>query len=104
MQRPAGVSRLAHSEAGWTVCFPPKDQDDRKRVAEVLGDRAKFQIVLNDLDRTKHEFLMRHDRTGESYISHLPKPARRPRSKGGETTGTRAAVPLYLGYGVPSRQ
>lgn len=82
MQRPTGVSRLAHSEAGWTVAFPPKDQDDRKRVAEVLGDRTRFGLVLDSLDRTRHEFLIRHDRSGESYISHLPKPrsaARRSR-------------------------
>lgn len=80
MQRPTGVSRLAHSEAGWTVAFPPKDADDRKRVAEVLGDRQRFSLVLDQLDRTKHEFLIRHDRTGETYISHLPDPRRKARS------------------------
>lgn len=77
MQRPSGVTRLSHSEAGWTVAFPPKDVDDRKRVAEVLGDRAKYSAVLDSLDRTRHEFLMRHDRSGEAYISHIPKPRRR---------------------------
>lgn len=73
MQRPTGVTRLAHSEAGWTVAFPPKDQDDRKRVAEVLGDRVRFGLVLDDLDRTKYEFLLMHDLTGEAYISNLPR-------------------------------
>lgn len=89
MQRPSGVTRLAHSEAGWTVAFPPKDVDDRDRVAEVLGDRARFRLVLNDLDRTRHEFLMRHDRTGEAYISHLPNPRARtvPNSR---TNGVRS--------------
>ena len=96
MQRPSGVTRLAHSEAGWTVAFPPKDADDRKRVAEVLGDRARFQVVLDSLDRTKHEFLIRHDRSGESYISHLPPPPRVRRSK--------QEVSAPVGYGVPSRQ
>jgi hypothetical protein len=76
MQRPARVSRLAHSEAGWTVAFPPKDADDRNRVAEVLGDRARFRAALDQLDRTRYEFLIRHDRTGETYISHLPPPGR----------------------------
>lgn len=80
MQRPSGVTRLAHSEAGWTAAFPPKDGDDRDRVAEVLGDRARFRLVLDQLDRTRHEFLLRHDRSGESYISHLPRPAREARS------------------------
>lgn len=72
MQRPSGVNRFAHSESGWTVAFPPKDADDRDRVAEVLGNRVRFREVLDGLDRTKHEFLIRHDLTGESYISHLP--------------------------------
>lgn len=76
MQRPSGVTRLAHSEAGWTVAFCPKDVDDRDRVAEVLGDRSRFRLALDGLDRRKHEFIMRHDRTGETYISHLPRPAR----------------------------
>lgn len=77
MQRPAGVTRLAHSEAGWTVAFPPKDVDDRDRIAEVLGDRLRFRVVLDSLDRTKHEFLMRHDLTGVTFISHLPPPGAR---------------------------
>lgn len=76
MQRPSRVTRLSHSESGWTVAFPPKDADDRDRVAEVLGDRARFRLVLDSLDRSKHEFLIRHDLTGESYISHLPDPRR----------------------------
>lgn len=97
MQRPAGVSRLAHSEAGWTVAFPPKDVDDRKRVAEILGDRARFMALLDSLDRTKHEFLMRHDRSGETYISHLPAPTRTRRARKPE-------VSAPVGYGVRSRQ
>lgn len=85
MQRPTGVTRLAHSESGWTVAFAPKDQDDRKRVAEVFGDRARFSAVLDDLDRDKHEFLIRHDRTGQTYISHLPKPRRAAPTRRGRT-------------------
>lgn len=90
MQRPTGVTRLAHSESGWTVAFAPKDADDRDRVAEVLGDRARFRVALDQLDRRKHQFIMRHDRTGETYASHLPKPsptrvrsARKPTRTGG---------------------
>jgi hypothetical protein len=97
MQRPSGVTRLAHSEASWTVAFPPKDADDRNRVAEVFGDRARFREVLASLDQTKHEFLIRHDRTGEAYISHLPPPARKVKSKKRE-------VSAPVGYGVPSRR
>lgn len=96
MQRPSGVTRLAHSEAGWTVAFPPKDADDRKRVAEVFGDRVLFQEILKGLDKTKHEFLIRHDRSGRYYISHLPAPRRPQRSK--------QEVSAPVGYGVPSGQ
>lgn len=95
MQRPAGVSRFCHSEAGWTVAFAPKDADDRKRLAEIFGDRTRFTSVLDDLDRTKHEFVIRHDLTGEAYISNLPPPPSR-RVSGGHSAP--------IGYGVPSRQ
>lgn len=74
MQRPSKVTRLSHSEAGWTVAFPPKDADDRRRVGEVLGDRARFAAALDQLDRTRHEFLIRHDRSGAVYVSSLPAP------------------------------
>ncbi len=77
MQRPAYVSRLAHSEAGWTVGFPPKDHDDRDRVAEVFGDRARYRIALDDLDRWSYEFLIKHDRSGQTFISALPAPRSR---------------------------
>lgn len=76
MQRPSGVNRLAHSESGWSAAFPPKDQDDRDRVAEVLGDRARFRIALEHLDRSRREFILRDDRTGETYVTHLPDPRR----------------------------
>jgi hypothetical protein len=77
LQRPTGVSRLAHSEPAWSAAFRPKDQDDRKRVAEVFGDRQRFQLVLADLDKYAYEFVVYHDRTGEAYITHLPVKLRR---------------------------
>lgn len=92
MQRPSGVNRFAHSESGWTVAFPPKDADDRDRVAEVLGDRVRFRDVLASLDQTRYEFLIRHDLTGESYISHLPR----------RRAATRRAVSAPAARGVPS--
>jgi hypothetical protein len=72
MQRAPGTIRLAHSETGWSVAFPPKDEDDRDRIAEILGQRLRFKAVLDTLDRTKHEFLIRHDLTGNTYRSALP--------------------------------
>lgn len=72
MQRPAGVNRYAHSEPGWSVGFKPKDADDRDRVAEVFGDRARFRAAFDLLDPMEFEFLMRRDRDGQTFVSHLP--------------------------------
>lgn len=80
MQRPTDVPRYVHSECGWTVAFAPKDQDDRERVAEVFGNRRFYVDVLEQLDRERHEFLMRRELTGETFISALP--ATRPRLPG----------------------
>lgn len=72
-QRPSGVSRYMHSEASWTFAFGPKDEDDRDRVAQVLG-RKGFRDVLDDLDRSRREFLMIREVTREVYITHIPAP------------------------------
>ena len=72
LQRPAGVVRPVHSEAGWTISFKPKDQDDRDRVAEVYGNRKYYRDVLEDLDREAYEFLIKHELTGQAYRSSLP--------------------------------
>lgn len=84
LQRPAGVTRYVHSEAGWTASFKPKDQDDRDRVAEVFGNRRYFREVLDSLDRDAHEFVIKREVTGETYRSILPStrpqlPNRNPR-------------------------
>lgn len=76
LQRPSDVPRYVHSENGWTVAFRPKDQDDRDRVAEVLGSRQLYREVLADLDRERYEFVIKRELTGEAFISALP--ARRP--------------------------
>src|SRR5882757_6664772 len=68
----AGVTRYPHSEAGWTVSFKPKDQDDRKRIAEVFGNRRYYLDVLKSLDAERHQFVMKRELTGEVCISSLP--------------------------------
>jgi len=65
-----------HSNTHWTVSFKPKDQDDTKRVAEVLGNRRHYMEVLGQLDRENHEFLIKHELTGLVFRSALP--AHRP--------------------------
>lgn len=75
-QRPSGVVRQMHSEAAWKVCFAPEDEDDAKRMAQVLGNRHWLD-VLYSLDREKFEFLVIRQLTKEAYISHIPPQKRR---------------------------
>lgn len=79
-QRPQGVPRWMHSESGWSVFFAPKDSSDAERMAEVAGSKRDFMPILYSLDRTKFEFLMVRNLTGEKYISHIVKrkPAKAP--------------------------
>lgn len=68
-QRPQGAQRDMHSESVWVASFKPKDEDDGKRYAEVLGGRRKWLPVLEALDRDKHEFILANSRTGQAVIS-----------------------------------
>lgn len=69
-QRPRNVSRFMHSETTWVVAFRPDDEDDAKRVAEILGNRRKFTDEVLQLE--PYEFLITKRRTREAYISRLP--------------------------------
>jgi hypothetical protein len=69
-QRPRHVSRYMHSEPGWSIAFRPDDEDDAKRVAEILGSRKLYTPILMELDR--YNFLMVRRRTRDAYISRLP--------------------------------
>lgn len=70
-QRPVGTTRYMHSESPWKVAFHPADEDDAKRVAEILGSRRRFLPILMSLDATKFEFLMLYSKTGQCYISSM---------------------------------
>lgn len=77
-QRPQGVPRWMHSESGWSIFFAPKDEADAERMAEVAGNRRGYMPILMGLDRSKYEFLMVRNLTGEMAISHITKqPARK---------------------------
>lgn len=87
-QRPAQVSRYMHSESAWCAFFAGKDEDDRKRMAEVAGDRRYYMDVLRSLNRRDREFLLINNTTGEAYISSItgdplpvPKRPTEPRRK-----------------------
>jgi hypothetical protein len=75
-QRPMGVARDMHSESQWTIEFKPKDEDDAKRYAELLGSRREWLPVLQSLNRANHEFVIQHAVTGDAFISWIDKPVR----------------------------
>ena len=73
-QRPQGARREAHSETNWTVAFPPKDRNDLERFAELFGDKRTFMAVFDTMSPDKHEFLIKHARTGDMFISWIDTP------------------------------
>lgn len=75
-QRPQGTNRHMHSETAWTVLFVPADYGDRERFAELLGKRADWLPVFDMVDPMNHEFIIRHTRTGDTFISWLDIPLR----------------------------
>lgn len=68
-QRPRNVSRYMHSEPSWSVAFRPDDEDDAKRVAEIIGGRRLYTPILLDLE--PHEFVIVRRRAREAYISRI---------------------------------
>jgi hypothetical protein len=70
-QRPQGVQRDMHSETYWTVAFVPKDENDAERFAELFGNRRVYQPIFEQMNPDKHEFLIKHSKTGIVYISWL---------------------------------
>ena len=75
-QRPQGALRDMHSETFWTAVFRPKDRSDAERFAELLGHRRDWVPVLDSLDLDAHEFVLRHSRSDEAYISWVDVPLR----------------------------
>jgi len=70
-QRPVGTTRYMHSESPWKLAFRPEDEDDARRVAEILGNRRGYVDVLMNLDAPAHEFLMLYSKTGQAVITHV---------------------------------
>jgi hypothetical protein len=75
-QRPQGALRDMHSETYWTAAFAPKDRSDAERFAELFGHRRDWLPVFDQLDAGRHEFILRHSRSREAYISHVDTPLR----------------------------
>lgn len=70
-QRPVGTTRYMHSESPWKLAFAPQDEDDAKRVAEIMGNRRYYTDVLMSLDSSKFEFILQYSKTGLAVITHI---------------------------------
>jgi hypothetical protein len=84
-QRPQGTNRHMHSESQWTVAFVPADYSDRERFAELLGKRSDWMPLFDMMDPMNHEFVIRHTRTGDTFISwvDIPLTPIKPKGQGG---------------------
>lgn len=80
-QRPQGANRHMSSETWWTVAFCPKDHSDAERFAELFGHKREWLPVFEQLDPDKHEFLIKHTRSRQAFISWIDKPLRPVKQK-----------------------
>jgi hypothetical protein len=70
-QRPVGVVRDQHSESRWKFVFPPADEGDMQRFAELLGQPRDWEPVLRSLDQEAHQFVIRNNVSKDAYISWI---------------------------------
>jgi len=75
-QRPQGIQRDMHSETQWTFAFVPKDHADAERFAELFGNKRDWLPVFEQMNPDNHEFLVRHTRSRQAYISWIDEPLR----------------------------
>ena len=75
-QRPIGINRDAHSESRWKIVFPPADMGDMDRFAELLGRKQQWAPVLEGLDQTTHQFVIRNSFTKDAYVSWIDQELR----------------------------
>lgn len=71
-QRPRNVTRLMWSEPSWVFIFPPDDDDDLRRVAELSGQKVAVWRIVPKLGN--YEFMcIRRQRGGRHaiYVSRV---------------------------------
>lgn len=57
------------SQQQWVIIFGLRDEETRKRAAQIAGDRHRFDPAIAQL--REHEFLLVRTRTGHGYISRV---------------------------------
>lgn len=70
-QRPIGVVRDQHSESRWKVVFPPADEADMERFAQLLGPPRDWEPVLRALNQEMHQFVLRNTVTKDTFITWI---------------------------------
>jgi len=75
-QRPQGALRDMHSETFWTAAFKPNDRSDLERFSELFGHKRDWMPVFDSMDSDRHEFILRHSKSQEAYISWVDTPLR----------------------------
>lgn len=92
-QRPVGVQRDQHSESRWKMVFAPADYADMDRFAELLGRRQIWRPVLESLDQSRHEFVIRNSVTKDAYITWIDIPLKPlPEQQNQKGAGTRETL------------
>jgi len=85
-QRPVEMVRDQHSESRWKAVFPPADEGDMQRFAELLGRWKDWQPVLESLDQTAHQLVLRNTFTKDAFITWIdqelrPLPSQSPEAQ-----------------------
>lgn len=75
-QRPQGANRHMSSETYWTVAYPPKDQQDLERFAELFGPKRQWMPIIESLSGEDREFIIQNARSKQTYISWIDLPLR----------------------------
>jgi hypothetical protein len=98
-QRPISMLRDQHSETRWKLVFPPADEGDMPRFAELLGRPAEWAPVLESLDQQAHQFVLRNSFTKQAYITWIDTELRPLPSQSADAQRDRAAPAAPYGAG-----
>jgi hypothetical protein len=96
-QRPIGMVRDQHSESRWKAMFPPADEGDMDRFAELLGKPREWAPVLESLNQKQHEFVLRNSFTKDAYITWIDRKLRPLPSQVNQADTSR--IPAAAPYG-----